>query len=54
MRVNAHVSSSPAEAFTFTVGYVLAGLGITVLLSHTEVDDAADEVVSHTRHTHSP
>ena len=39
MSVYAHVPRSSAQALPFPVRDVLLGLGISILLCHTEVDD---------------
>ena len=35
--VDAHVTRCSAQALSFSVGYMLPGLGITILLRHSEV-----------------
>lgn len=42
MGVDTHVSSSTRERLAFSIGNVLLGLGITVLLGHTEIHDMND------------
>jgi hypothetical protein len=42
MCVDTHVTSSTRQGFTLTVGDVLLGLGITVLLGHAEIDHVND------------
>lgn len=42
VRVDAHVPCSAAQALALSVGDVLFGLWVTVLLGHTEIDDVDD------------
>ena len=42
MRIDAHIPRSPAKTLPFTVRNVLFRLGITVLLSHAEIDNVDD------------
>jgi len=42
MCVDTHITSGTRQRLALTVGNVLLGLGITVLLGHTEVDDMDD------------
>lgn len=42
MCVDTHVPSGSRQGFALTVGNVLLGLGVTVLLGHTEIDDVND------------
>jgi len=37
--IDTHVTSCSAEGFSLSVWYMLLGLGVTILLSHTKVDD---------------
>lgn len=39
MSVDTHVTCCTGQRFPFTIGDVLLGLGIPVLLGHTKVDD---------------
>lgn len=42
MRVDTHVTGSAGQRFPLAVGDVLLGLGVSVLLGHTEVDHVDD------------
>ena len=42
MSVDAHVSSCAGQCFSFTVGDVLFGLGVSVLLGHAKIHDVDD------------
>ena len=42
MGVDAHVSSGTAQALSLAIGYMLFGLGVTILLGHAEVDHVDD------------
>lgn len=42
MCVDRHVTGSTGQRFSLAVGNVLLGLGVAVLLGHTEVNDVDD------------
>lgn len=42
MGVDAHIARRPTQALSFTVGYMLLGFRVTILLGHPEVDHVDD------------
>lgn len=46
MGVYAHIACCPAQALSLTIGYVLLGFGVAILLSHPEIDHMNDLMAS--------
>jgi hypothetical protein len=46
MGVDAHIACRPAQALSFTIGNVLLGFRVTILLGHPEIDHMDDLMAS--------